>query len=137
MITQIAHVCIGAKDLQESEHFYCKVLGLSKKFDFRKAGELFGFYLDVGNNTFIEVFPETAEVAVEKTIIRHLCLEVDDLAALIVRVKEHDWEISEKKMGADHSWQAWITDPSGVKIEFHQYTPESLQILGTTCEVNW
>ena len=87
MITQIAHVCIGAKNLQESEHFYCDVLCLTKKFDFRKNGELFGFYLDVGNNTFIEVFPETAEVALEKTIIRHLCLEVDDLDALIARVK--------------------------------------------------
>jgi hypothetical protein len=27
----------------------------------------------------------------------------------------------------DHSWQAWITDPDGNKIELHDYTPESWQ----------
>ncbi len=30
-------------------------------------------------------------------------------------------------MGSDHSWQAWLSDPDGNRVELHQYTPESWQ----------
>ena len=43
--------------------------------------------------------------------------------------------ITDKEMGAANSWQAWITDPNGVKIELHQYTKKSCQILGNDCVV--
>ena len=34
MIKQLAHICIGAKDLAEAERFYCGLLGLKKAFSF-------------------------------------------------------------------------------------------------------
>jgi len=71
------------------------------------------------------------------TIIRHLCLEVEDLDATIAEIRMNDWEITDKKFGCDNSWQAWITDPSGVEIELMQYTEESSQFTGKPCDVDW
>lgn len=36
-------------------------------------------------------------------------------------------------MGADHAYQAWLTDPDGVRIELHEYTPDCCQKTGRTC----
>ena len=41
------------------------------------------------------------------------------------------------KMGADQSLQFWIKDPSGVDVEFHQYSEQSAQLTGRNVEVNW
>ena len=60
MIRRLAHVCIGATDLAETERFYLDLLGLEKAFDFIRAGQQIGFYLKAGDSTFIEVFVENA-----------------------------------------------------------------------------
>jgi lactoylglutathione lyase/glyoxylase I family protein len=137
MIKQLAHVCIGAKNLAETERFYCAVLGLQKKFVFDKAGEEIGFYLSLGGNTFIEVFVDSEASEGQRPLIKHFCLEVEDIDAVITAVREKGWAISDKKFGGDNAWQAWINDPSGVAIELHQYTTESSQYTGQNCLVDW
>jgi len=137
MIKQLAHINIGSNDLSASENFYCNVLGMEKTFEFIKDGELYGFYAGVGNTTYVEVFIEENELGDMPTIIRHLCLEVEDLDATIAEIRKNDWEITDKKFGCDNSWQAWITDPSGVEIELMQYTEESSQFTGKPCDVDW
>lgn len=136
MIKGIAHVCLSAKDLAAAEHFYCQVLGLKKRFDFVRKGEVVGFYLSAGGRTYIEVFGSDS-IPPQAGAIRHLCLETDDIDGVIAQIKSRDWAIGEKKLGNDHSWQVWIKAPDGVDIEFHQYTPESCQTTGQTCELNW
>jgi hypothetical protein len=42
-----------------------------------------------------------------------------------------------KKIGADNSWQLWCKDPTGIDMEFHQYTETSAQLTGADCIVNW
>ncbi len=37
---------------------------------------------------------------------------------------------SEKTMGSDHTYQFWVTDPDGNRIEIQQYTDRSAQITG-------
>jgi lactoylglutathione lyase/glyoxylase I family protein len=137
MIKQFAHINIGSYDLIASEHFYCNILGMEKTFEFIKDGELFGFYAGAGNTTFVEVFIEESEIGEMPTIMRHLCLEVEDLDAVIAEIRAKGWEISDKKFGCDKSWQAWISDPSGVQIELMQYTKESSQFTGKPCDVDW
>ena len=137
MIKQLAHINIGSHDLSASENFYCNVLGMEKTFEFIKDGELYGFYAGAGNTTYVEVFIEESEIGDMPTIIRHLCLEVEDLDATIAEIRMNDWEITDKKFGCDNSWQAWITDPSGVEIELMQYTEESSQFTGKPCDVDW
>lgn len=130
MIKQLAHICIRTHSLAETARFYGDGMGLEKGFVFERRGEPFGFYLKVGQNTFIEVFQGTPG---EEGNIRHVAIEVSDLDGVVARLREHGYEVTEKKLGADHSWQAWVTDPNGVRIEFHEYTEESCQRVGGTC----
>lgn len=134
MIKRLAHVCIHTKDLDKTLRFYTDVLGLEKAFDFERKGAHFGYYIKLDDRSFIEVFEgEPGEVG----NINHLAIEVEDMDGLIARLKGHGVEVGQKKLGADHSWQVWITDPNGVRIEFHEYTPESMQLIGGTCVVDW
>ena len=136
LFRRLAHVCIGASDLAETERFYVESLGMDKAFDFTRAGRRIGFYLKAGDNTFIEVFAEEHEPSAERPLIRHFCLEVEDLAAVIAALQSQGVAISEQKYGADGAWQAWITDPSGVRIELMQYSDVSSQFSGRPVELN-
>lgn len=137
MIKQLAHINIGSYDLAASEKFYCDILGMDKIFEFIKDGELYGFYAGAGHTTYVEVFIEEEELEDKPSIMRHLCLEVEDLEGTIAEIRAKNWEISDKRLGGDNSWQAWITDPSGVPIELMEYTGESSQFTGNACIVDW
>ena len=126
MIKQIAHICILAKDLEETSKFYTEVLGLEKSFEFeQKDGKIRGYYIKIGNNTFFEIYQGTPG---EVGNIHHVSIEVDDLQSLIEKVRSHGIDIADKTYGGDNAWQTWLTDPNGVKLELHEYTPESSQI---------
>lgn len=133
MIKAIAHICILTTDLDKTEHFYCSCLGLSKKFNFIRKNKVFGYYLQVNENNFIEVFQADAVTSEKEPQVTHFCLEVDDIDKTIDEIKNCSVSITDKKMGNDNSWQAWITDPNGIKIELHQYTDKSRQVVGGDC----
>jgi len=133
VIKQLAHINIGAFDLSACEDFYCNVLGMEKTFEFVREDEVIGFYLGAGNTTFIEVFRQHGGAAESSALLRHFCLEVEDIDSVIAAVRQKGWEISDKSWGADNAWQAWTKDPSGVAIELMQYTAESSQHTGAAC----
>jgi len=139
MIKSIAHICILTRDLDACERFYCGALGLNKKFDFLRNGSVFGFYVEINDHNFIEIFLENDERPLEaaKPTVMHFCLEVDDIDATINDIRIAGIEVTDKKLGSDRSWQAWLKDPNEVRIELHQYTDQSSQRLGTNCTVNW
>lgn len=128
MIKGIAHICFVVRDLDASVAFYRDALGLKLAFEFRnQAGARVGAYLHAGDRTFIELFsgqPATAAAA----SFRHICLEVDDVAKEVERLRARGITADGMKLGADQSWQAWIADPDGNRIELHGYTPESSQV---------
>ena len=134
MIKQLAHICINSSDLSLTKRFYTEALGLDLGFEFEKDGQPFGFYIKAGNATFIEVFKgDPGQVG----NINHVAIQVTDLDSLITQIRSAGFDVGDKTMGADNSWQAWTTDPSGIRIEFHEYTDESLQIIGGKCTVTW
>jgi glyoxylase I family protein len=137
MIKRLAHANLVSKDLAASEHFYCDVLGMKRVFDFLENGSLFGFYLDAGDMTFIEIFKQRKDVNIESPLIPHLCLEVEDIDSAIEDIRSKGWTITDKKRGGDQSWQAWMKDPDGLAIEVMQYTKESSQFTGNPCIVTW
>ena len=134
MIKQLAHICIHTADLEATARFYQEGLGLERGFEFTKDGDLFGFYIKLGNDTFIEVFKGDPGVVGN---INHIAIQTDDIDAVIGRLRDHGYEVGDKALGADHSWQAWTADPNGVRIEFHESTPESMQLIGGACVVDW
>lgn len=130
MFKRLAHVCIGALDLDAAEGFYVDALGMEIAFEFYRAGQRVGFYIKAGETTFLEVFAIDEAPKNGGALIKHFCLEVEDLDAIIGKLSDRGLEVSAKKMGADHAWQAWITDPSGVRIELMQYSDSSTQFTG-------
>lgn len=135
MIKAIAHICISTTDLDETERFYCSCLGLSKKFSFIRDGQAFGYYLQINDHNFIEVFQADANSSEESPQVKHFCLEVDDIDKTIEAINNCGVSTTDKKKGRDNSWQTWLTDPNGIKIELHQYTDQSSQVVGSDCVV--
>ena len=128
MIVGLAHVCFIVSDLDASLAFYREKLGLKPAFDFtRNDGERFGVYLHVGARTFVELFRGQPAPAGESQSYKHFCMEVDDLEQTVCEVRGRGVEVTDPKQGDDQSWQAWLTDPDGNRIELHQYTPASKQ----------
>jgi catechol 2,3-dioxygenase-like lactoylglutathione lyase family enzyme len=128
MIKALAHACFTVRDLKAAEAFYRDRLGLAHAFDFlNDKGEKFGVYLHVGGRAFIELFQGKVEAPAPGQSYRHLCLEVDDLPKTVADLRTKGVEVSDPKMGSDHSWQAWLSDPDGNRIELHGYTPQSRQ----------
>jgi catechol 2,3-dioxygenase-like lactoylglutathione lyase family enzyme len=128
MITGLAHACFTVSDLEQSMQFYRDVLGLKPAFDYvDEHGRRYGFYLHLGDRNFIELFEGQLGERAEGQSYRHLCLEVDDIASTVQTLRDRGIEVSDPKLGRDHSWQAWITDPDGNRIELHHYTAESKQ----------
>lgn len=128
MIVGIAHACFTVSNLERSIAFYRDGLGLTPAFDFTdENGRRFGLYLHTGRRNFIELFEGQLGERADKQSFRHICLEVDDIQAAVKTLSERGIQVSEVKMGKDHSYQAWIADPDGNRFELHQYTPESWQ----------
>ena len=136
-VKQVAHVCILARDLAETRAFWADVLGLPVKFEFLRDGRPFGLYLDAGGRTDVEVFERAEAGTGPATRIDHLCLEVEDIDAAVAHVRGMGVAITDKKLGVDETWQAWVTDPNGVRIELFQYTDESAQFLGGDRVADW
>jgi catechol 2,3-dioxygenase-like lactoylglutathione lyase family enzyme len=128
MIKGIAHVCFVVRDLDASLAFYRDALGLRQAFEFRNAaGARTGVYLHAGERTFIELFVGQPAPAPAAASFRHICIEVDDVAGAVGRLREKGVATDEPKLGADQSWQAWLSDPDGNRIELHGYTKQSAQ----------
>ncbi len=76
MIKQLAHICIYTADLDATSRFYFEGLGLERGYEFIKDGALFGYYIKLGNDTFIEVFKGEPGGAGN---INHVAIQVDDM----------------------------------------------------------
>ena len=127
MITGLAHLCFTTRDLDSAISFYCDKLGFRPAFDFVNAeGERFGAYLHIGGRAFLELFQRKDDNAPGGNY-QHMCLEVDDIRSTVEQLRQDGVEVGEITLGSDNSWQAWLQDPDGNKIELHGYTPESKQ----------
>lgn len=137
MKLSIAHLCIFTRDLEQTEAFYCKGLGMKKVFEFMRKGSLYGFYLEMSEGNFIEVFLSDDFETKTTGPMRHLCLETDDIEAAKEKLTLEGIETTSITKGCDNTYQFWFKDPNGIDIELHQYTDQSSQFTGVSCEVDW
>jgi len=136
-IKSVAHLCLKTADLQRTLEFYCDALGLKRWFNFSKEGDIIGCYLKASNETFIEIFqaPEMERTVSGRSILSHFCLETDDIVELHKSLAARGYAPKDMVMGADGTWQFWITDPNGLDIEFQQYTSRSSQSTAANVEL--
>ena len=128
MIKALAHTCYTVRDLDASIDFYSKKLGLPVAFDFvNDQGSRYGVYLHAGGRSFIELFIGEPGKPSPNQSYGHCCFEVDDINATVAELRECGVEAEDPRFECDKSWQSWISDPDGNRIELHQYTPQSLQ----------
>jgi catechol 2,3-dioxygenase-like lactoylglutathione lyase family enzyme len=129
MIVGLSHACFVVADLERSLEFYRDRLGMPVAFEFRSPeGRLTGVYLHVGARTFVELFQGKPEPTAQNASYKHICLEVDEIEATVAELTGRGVKVTDKKLGGDNSWQAWLTDPDGNRIELHGFTPKSKQV---------
>jgi glyoxylase I family protein len=136
-VKQIAHVCIFAHDIEVTRAFYQDVLGLDTQFNFLRNGKQFGFYLNAGGRSHVEVFQKSDSAYGDQNSITHFCLEVENLDAAIAHIKGKGVDVTAKKFACDDTYQAWIRDPDGVRIELFEYTAKSAQFVGGDRVADW
>ncbi len=138
MIRRVAHLCFVTDDLNRLVKFYTEKLGLPVKFTMKNdEGVDFGFYIDCGDDTFIELFDQALKVKQWGGVVRqlekgnqysHLSLEVTALADYRQELVDKGVTVTEISQGMDNSLQAWLKDPDGNDIELMEYTFRSMQI---------
>ena len=127
----IAHLAVTVKDMQKSLDFYTNALGLKKVFDIPhpKTGKPWIEYLYLAGRNFIELFYDGSRDNPWEPSLRgfnHICLEVDDINKAVEKIREAGYKMDvEPNKGVDLNWQAWITDPDGIRIELMQIDPNS------------
>lgn len=128
MIRGLSHICFVVSDLGESTAFYRDKLGLREAFELVILdGKVRGVYLHVGGRTFIELFEGKPDPTPSGAGYRHFCLEVADIELVVKTLRGRDVEVSDIQTGTDGSYQAWLADPDGNRIELHQFTEQSRQ----------
>lgn len=137
MYKRIAHICLNVKNLQRSIDFYCGKLGFSKVFEFTRKGKVFGIYLKIAENTFVEIFENKNTTLSGENSLAHFCLEVDSIHEMYISLQEKGIKCTDVKKGCDNTYQIWLEDPDGNKFELHQYSEISSQYTGQNCEADW
>ena len=138
MIRKLGHLCLITDNLQRLVDFYTGPLGFSVKFPFVNADdETFGYYLECGDSTFIEIFDRVLkqkqwggelEVLRDGGRLNHFCFEVTGLHDLRVSLESKGLTLTPIKTGMDRSLQSWTNDPDGNPIELMEYTSQSRQL---------
>lgn len=133
MITGIAHNAVTVRDMQESLRFYTEALGFTKAFELNHpdTGEPWIVYLHICGGQFLELFyggKEDNPWHDDQIGFNHFCFEVDDIFGTVERIRNAGCLMDiEPCQGCDGNWQAWVTDPNGVRIELMKIMPESPQ----------
>jgi catechol 2,3-dioxygenase-like lactoylglutathione lyase family enzyme len=132
MTTGIGHLALTTKNMEKSAKFYTEALGFKKVFSLPEPGTGSPWieYFMAGEQ-FVELFYHGSVDNPWKDDIRgfnHICLEVDDIYAAAKQVEAAGFKMDRQPVeGSDKNWQAWLTDPDGVRIELMQISPESPQ----------
>lgn len=153
LIKGISHLAFNVVDMDRSLDFYCNGLGLKKIFEIiipENIAEIFPgspisvmaglpgiAYLQIAPGQFIELFypkPYTDLLSggpnLERIGYTHLSLVVDDIYKAADRLKERGITLdTDITLGPDHTYQFWIKDPDGNRIELMQYTEKSFQVV--------
>jgi catechol 2,3-dioxygenase-like lactoylglutathione lyase family enzyme len=153
IVTGISHLAFNVVDMDRSIDFYCNGLGLKKIFEIiipENIAEIFPdnpisalagkpgiAYLEIASGQFVELFypkPYTdlnsGGPNYERIGYVHLSLVVGDIYEAANKLKERGITLdSEITLGPDHTYQFWIKDPDGNRIELMQYTEKSFQVV--------
>lgn len=92
-------------------------------------------YIEIGDGIFIELFDQLGAFITNRPAFfhnnyQHFALIVEDIYKTKQELTEKGVKIDiDISFGPDKTYQMWIHDPDGNKIEIMQYTEESFQVV--------
>jgi len=123
-IVQLNHVGLSVPDLDKAVEYYTKTMGFPEAFRLKNAaGEVQLVYVQVSQNTFVELQPATAQ---RPPGITHFGLHVENMAAATAMFKARGAAVSETTLSGTKAILSNIVDPSGIRAELAELPPESL-----------
>jgi lactoylglutathione lyase len=131
---KLGHLALTVKDMEKSLDFYCRVLGLKRAFEFANPqnGDPWIVYLYLGEGEYIELFYNGTVDTPWRPELRgfnHIAILVDDCVQKCKEIEATGYPLDRgPSVGVDNNWQAWLTDPDGVRVELMQLGPDSPQI---------
>lgn len=137
----MGHAAALAVDIEKTAAFYRDALGFPEAFRMYngEGGRLGSVHIFVGENQFIEIFPDgkPACCGVQDSRIHHICIQTDDIYADYNAVKERGAPIdSPVKEGVSKCLQFWTHDPDGNPVEFMQLQAGCLRSLAIERQKN-
>ena len=123
---RINHVGISVTNFDEAVRFYTQTLGFKEAYTLRdNAGNPAMAYIHVSRETFLELAPATAARPAGLT---HVGIEADDVQATVTALRQAGAPVQDPRLAANTGATLTnVTGPDGVRVEFLQLNPESLQ----------
>jgi len=125
-IVGINHVGINVPDVGEAVEYYTEVMGFPEAFRIvDEAGQLSLVYVQVSQNTFVELRPANAQ---RPAGITHFGLHVEDMDAVTAMLRARGANVGEIRVSGTGTMAILsnITDPYGNRMELTELPPESL-----------
>jgi glyoxylase I family protein len=126
MFNRVHHLAIICSDYERSKHFYVQIMGLKIVREvYREERKSFKLDLQVGEHYQIELFsfpsPPARPSRPEACGLRHLALEVDDVAETARTLKERGVEVEAIRVDeTTHKLFTFFADPDGLPIEIYE-----------------
>jgi catechol 2,3-dioxygenase-like lactoylglutathione lyase family enzyme len=121
---RLNHVGIFVKDFDESMRFYTQTMGFREAFTIKDAnGKPVLAYLQITQDTFLELAPSTAERPVG---LSHIGIWPQDLTATITALRARGVQVNDPRTGSTKTSITNVIDPNGVRLELVDFLPGSL-----------
>lgn len=123
---RLNHVGIAVNDYEKSVDFYTKVMGYRVAFKFPPSpdGKPTTTYFQISKDTFLEMAPATDKVPAGFT---HMGIETTDIKSTIAQLSATGAHVEDMRVsGPTKALLSNILDPSGIRAELIELTPDSL-----------
>jgi catechol 2,3-dioxygenase-like lactoylglutathione lyase family enzyme len=121
----INHAAIAFDNFEEASRFYTQTLGFREVWKQANAeGRVNISMLQVGAENYIEPVRTSAT---QKAGAAHMSLNVDNMEAILARLKQNGVKVADVRASATASKASSFTDPWGLTIQMLEVGPDSIQ----------
>ncbi len=123
---RVNHVGVSVTNMDETVRFYTTMLGFHEAYRLKDdKGNPTMVAIQVSKETFLELAPANAN---RPAGLSHVGIEADDIQATVAALRKAGLQAPDPRFAANTGVTlANVTDPNGIRVEFLQLNPDSLQ----------